>query len=108
MNASSFVDPANILEEMQVETRFLALKNAWANKSDGNSFRISEDPFFSALDMHTTMHLAVNMKLVHFEPFSCLFRQDQGCLDFYLLIKGGAAAVERERARVRASKKFAC
>jgi hypothetical protein len=32
--------------------------------------------------------LAVNMKLVYFEPYSVLFRQDQGCLDYYYIIKG--------------------
>ena len=94
-----------------LQIRFVALKNAWANKGDANSFRcictcqavacdaqllhlfrLYEDPFFSALEMHPCMHFAVNMRLVHFEPYSVLFYQDQGCLDFYLVVKGPAYA----------------
>jgi hypothetical protein len=91
MAGLSYVDPASILDDMPVEVRFMALKNAWANKMHTSSFKLHEDALFSLLDMHSTMHFAVNMKLVHFEPYSVLFRQDQGCLDFYLIIKGPAA-----------------
>jgi hypothetical protein len=64
-------------------------RNTQNHQVHANSFRLHEDPFYSHLDMLSTMHFAVNMKLVHFEPYSVLFRQDQGCLDFYLIIKGG-------------------
>jgi hypothetical protein len=60
MAGLTYVDPSSILYDMPVEVRFLALKNAWTNKSVGgaNTFKMHEDALFSCLDMHTAMYFA--------------------------------------------------